>query len=134
MYKDLIGLGLSPRKSLKMRFPKVSSSVLSFFIRGYFDGDGCVNVWQREGYASQLKVIFTSGSEQYLAKLRLRLSDYLSIKGGSFARGERAFRLRYGKRDGLKILAYMYQDLKAAPYLKRKYQIYLGYLASQKLA
>ena len=43
--KDCINLGVIPRKSLYLTFPRedqVPSYLLSHFIRGYFDGDGCV--------------------------------------------------------------------------------------------
>lgn len=43
--KDLIKLGCVPRKSLILKFPteeQVPSEFISHFIRGYFDGDGCI--------------------------------------------------------------------------------------------
>lgn len=45
MCRDLIKLGCTPRKSLTLTFPNdsiVSKKLLNHFIRGYFDGDGCV--------------------------------------------------------------------------------------------
>jgi hypothetical protein len=41
--KDLLTHGVMPNKSFKIRFPShISKSLYPHFIRGYFDGDGCV--------------------------------------------------------------------------------------------
>lgn len=45
--QDLINLGCTPRKSLTLKFPNceiVPNEYIKDFIRGYFDGDGCVYV------------------------------------------------------------------------------------------
>lgn len=46
MCKDLIELGCTPRKSLTLKFPSediVPKKFIPDFIRGYFDGDGCIS-------------------------------------------------------------------------------------------
>lgn len=45
--RDLIALGITPRKSKTLEFPKISPELVSHFIRGVFDGDGCVSVRQK---------------------------------------------------------------------------------------
>ena len=41
--EDLTKLGATPRKSLTLKFPFfLDERLLPHFIRGYFDGDGCV--------------------------------------------------------------------------------------------
>ncbi len=62
---DLIKLGLTPRKSLKMTFPKIPAVFVSHFIRGYFDGDGHVSI-SKDNY---LAITFTSGSKKFLEGL-----------------------------------------------------------------
>lgn len=43
MFNDLLKFGLEPHKSLTVKFPKeIPDNLLSHFIRGLFDGDGCV--------------------------------------------------------------------------------------------
>ena len=44
MFNDLVMLGCIPRKSLVLKFPELNSNVIHHFIRGYFDGDGCVSI------------------------------------------------------------------------------------------
>lgn len=50
MCKDLISLGCTTRKSLTLEFPSentVPQKYLKDFIRGYFDGDGCISYTER---------------------------------------------------------------------------------------
>lgn len=50
MFKDLISRGMTPAKSKKIKLPKVPNRYLPHFVRGYFDGDGCVHFgkyWRR---------------------------------------------------------------------------------------
>ena len=40
---DLINLGCVECKTQKIRFPDINSNLVHHFIRGYFDGDGCIH-------------------------------------------------------------------------------------------
>jgi hypothetical protein len=40
--KDLVNLGLTPRKSLTKVFPEIDKNYINWFLRGYFDGNGYV--------------------------------------------------------------------------------------------
>ena len=44
IHKALIKLGVVPRKSDKTYFPDIPEDLYSHFIRGYFDGDGCISI------------------------------------------------------------------------------------------
>lgn len=49
--KDLIKLGCVPRKSLILKFPtknQVPKHLLRHFVRGYMDGDGCINLSEKK--------------------------------------------------------------------------------------
>lgn len=42
--EQLLNLGLTPNKSLTVTFPSfLSAEMLLHFVRGYFDGDGCIS-------------------------------------------------------------------------------------------
>ena len=44
LYEDLRKFGLKRRKSLTLKFSThIKDQHLSHFIRGYFDGDGCIS-------------------------------------------------------------------------------------------
>ena len=40
--KDLKALGCVPAKTFKLKFPNLPKQYISHFVRGYFDGDGCI--------------------------------------------------------------------------------------------
>lgn len=125
MYQDLVHLGVTPRKSLTMKFPDMPKRLFSFFLRGYFDGDGNLSVYILAGRrASRVRVTFTSGSYKFLKSLSEKLTTNLKVGQKNLYKNINTFHLRYSKREGLKILSFMYQGLKKAPYLDRKYLIY----------
>jgi intein/homing endonuclease len=121
MYKSLVSRGLSTKKSLTMKFPSMPNEYLSYFLRGYFDGDGCVYTRYFENKRNVLSVIFTSGSYDFIHSLRQIIRKVVGTCEGSLNNQDRAYRLRYRKIDGILILKFIYQNLESAPYLDRKY-------------
>jgi len=128
MYQDLVKLGLKPRKSLTLKFPIIPNNLLNFFLRGYFDGDGCIYVNKNNN--KELKVIFTCGSKKFLNKLSTKLQERINTSPKSISKGSDAYRLSFRKFDSIKILNFIYGDLYKAPFLKRKFQTYRTYLLS----
>lgn len=129
MYNDLLKLGLTPRKSLTVLFPSIPLEFLSHFIRGYFDGDGCLYLIK----GKYPRVIFTSGSNKFLEGLLEVLNFVLQIpKKAIYSQlqksGNLCYRLHYNTKLSRKILEFMYKDLEKVPYLERKYVIYQKYL------
>lgn len=132
MFRDLEKLGLSPRKSMVIRMCPVPEEHLASFVRGYFDGDGCVTFgeYPRAGRKT-LQVIlatrFTSGSKDMLVGLKLRLSAAIGI-AGSITYYSNAWRLCYGGSDSKKLYKFMYfmgnRDSKGLICLRRKRRIY----------
>lgn len=70
IYDDLIKLGLMENKSLTMGFPYVPSKYMSTFIRGVFDGDGCISVFKGG------KDVFICCSHSFGRHLDLLLNSY----------------------------------------------------------
>ncbi len=129
MYNDLLNLGVIPRKSLTILFPTIPSNHFSHFIRGYFDGDGCLHLIK----GTYPRLIFTSGSNQFLEGLSTNLSNILQIpKKVVYSQLQTSnnlcYRLHYNTKLSSKILEFMYKDLEKAPYLERKFAIYQKYL------
>ncbi|MDP8260952.1 MAG: LAGLIDADG family homing endonuclease [Candidatus Kappaea frigidicola] len=130
IYTDLEKLGVHPNKSLTMKFPQVPIDFLSDFVRGYLDGDGCVHI---EKAKRRIKVIFTSGSKNFLQALSLTLSKSCKLIHNKVFDSHRSYQLRYASAEALKLLNYLYDDLKKdIPYLNRKYQIFQRYLLERK--
>jgi len=65
MVNDLIKLGITPRKSQTLMFPKIPNKYLWDFIRGYFDGDGFVIISKRK----EIRIGFTS-SKYFIKQLQ----------------------------------------------------------------
>jgi len=139
IYNDLKNLGLTPRKSLIMKLPIIPNNLFHYFLRGYFDGDGCINLYNRryknnDNKHKELKTILTSGSYMFLTQLSKKLHLLLGIPRNTVFRNSGAYRLSFRIRSSLKILSYMYKNLKKAPYLKRKYCIYLNYVKTSNVS
>lgn len=124
IFEDLVRLGITPRKSKTIVLPDMPNNFFPHFIRGYFDGDGCVNVcvYNKKGRNKLSKIIncgFTSGSREILAEIKNRLSEMKIVKGGTlyFHNG---YRLNFSIKDSFKIYHFMYDNLNNDLYLKRK--------------
>lgn len=128
LFSDLIKLGLSPKKSLDMTFPYIPQKYLCYFVRGYFDGDGCLNI-RRD--SKRLQVVFTSGSKAFLSILSEKLADTLPIGRKNVVNSTRSFQLRYSTREATKVLDFLYRGLLESPYLERKYLIYKKWRGTQ---
>ena len=69
LWNSLNTLGCTPRKSLTLQFPDInifsSPELVKHFIRGYFDGDGCLSY-----YKDSLKpAISLLGTPEFLLKV-----------------------------------------------------------------
>lgn len=132
LYNDLEQLGLYPNKSLTITFPVVPKKFLSHFVRGYFDGDGCVRISMREGarkiqVISKLCTVFTSGSKKFLEDLAIQLHTIASTKQLKIYNGHRSFMLSYSTEDSVKIFKFMYEKVSTDAYIQRKASVYEKY-------
>lgn len=135
IYNDLLKLGVTPRKSLTILFPKIPLQYLPFFLRGYFDGDGCIYLIKNK----YPRIVFTSGSNQFLQGVSEALSITLGIPlKHAYSQVQHSsnfcYQLHYNTKLSKQILEFMYKDLNKAPYLERKYLIYQKYLKLKQTA
>lgn len=131
LYDRLNFLGVTPRKSLTMQFPTIPDDNLPSFVRGYFDGDGCVYIGCSPTGAPRLVTIFTSGSRMFLDSLDTKLRATIGITGGALhEHGSTAgtFQLRLFGRDSIRLFGFMYDtSAKNKLSMKRKYDIFNRY-------
>lgn len=114
--------GISTRKTKSDVFPKIDANYLADFIRGYFDGDGCVYKHTTQGYNM---IHFTCGSEIFLKYLMNTIDNQVGVLGKIYKEKKYKYRLMYYRRDdATKLLDYMYHD-KANIKLTRKYEKHL---------
>lgn len=75
----LMSLGVVPRKSLILKFPKVPPQYIKDFIRGYVDGDGSLRYFARER-SPYFELSISSGSKTFLEVLENKINKYLKTK------------------------------------------------------
>ena len=135
MFADLLELGLTPRKSLTIKFPNnIPNDCFSHFIRGYFDGDGCITIKKGRGkYGQQIlkgiAVIFTSGSKEFLEGLKNSANRFANFRKRNvyYIGSSRAYYLKYDTLESLKWFKYFYKDNLSGLFLKRKLDVFKKY-------
>jgi hypothetical protein len=128
-FGDLERLGFSPKKSRTMRLPDIPTKHHAAFVRGYFDGDGCV-YFKLLKFADRarkrwiLMTIFTCGSRPFLEDLLKILKDH-GVRGGSLRTKERGHDISFSHKDSLAIYNLMYHTgSDTGPYLTRKRRVF----------
>lgn len=104
IYRDIVALGGCERKSNVIEFPNIPEEYLADFIRGYFDGDGCVMNLKN----NRLNSAITSGSKIFLDKMLDILREKAEIEGGSYDASSMS--IRFGKRDTVRLGHFMYKN------------------------
>ena len=112
VFGDLIKLGMTPKKSLSIKLPDIPDKYFSHFVRGYFDGDGCVNICtyfrkDRHRWETVIKAGFTSGSESILESVKNKLERMHITTGGSLLYHD-GYQLRFAMADSLHLYKFMY--------------------------
>ena len=124
IYNDLLGLGLTPRKSKTIRVPKTPSVFFGDFVRGCFDGDGSVTIWQepRWRHSWQMRTVFSSGSHGFLTDMQKRLYKEAGLSVGSIQNPRREYALCYSIADSIKLYHFMYKNIDNG-FLHLKYKL-----------
>lgn len=136
MCLDLLNLGMTSNKSHKLEFPNIKEEYYAPFIRGYFDGDGCV--WEgkrkrtlvkdstrksgtRERIIHNVKITFT-GQIDIITTIQNILISNLNFKKTklNFSKKSLACTMEYsGRKQMKKLYDFMYKDCKDL-YMERK--------------
>jgi len=78
MVRDLLAIGIGPRKSLTLRFPAMPIEMQRHFVRGYFDGDGSLSIYTSRSVNSSLqyaRVALCTSSLAFAEELSRILAD-----------------------------------------------------------
>lgn len=122
-------LGISYRKSLTLNFPKIPKEYLWDFIRGYFDGDGCIYKSHNNGH-DYMFISLTSASISILNTLKNILLEFdIHARINKDCRKDTYYLRISRQKDVKKFGEYMYKD--ANLFLSRKrerFNIFLGTL------
>lgn len=120
-YRWCLNIGLMPNKSKILKGLKIPDKHFFDFLRGCFDGDGCIYAyWDPRWHSSYMFYIqFCSASLDFINWLEKIIKHLLGPKG-KITRASGVWQLRFAKRDSLLIFKKMFRA-KNLPYLKRKY-------------
>lgn len=121
--------GFTNAKTYDLKFPNIQKNLYRHFIRGFFDGDGCVRMRNRKLVSGTNKTYpqcdITSNVESFLCELRTLLYD-VGITS-YICKDRNNFRLYIsGLKSNMLFLNYIYENSNC--YLDRKYQIYTNIL------
>jgi hypothetical protein len=120
MCKDLINIGVMPHKTFREKFPFLNDDLYKHYIRGYFDGDGCISLNTSKGiYAFEI-----IGGLQSMVNIReylpVRVSLY-KIDNGKYSQPLYKI-VTASKENLLKLRSWLYED--ASIFLVRKKKIF----------
>lgn len=121
LWTTLNSYGCTPRKSLTLEFPFLSDkNLIRHFIRGYFDGDGCLSYHIRKNKIFP-KITFL-GTMKFLNVLQNNLNKNIKTTILSDKRMKNTYILSISTTDVLDFLDYLYKD--SSIYLDRKFNRY----------
>ena len=120
MCKALEKLGCTKNKTKTLKFPNIKKELYRHFIRGFFDGDGCLQL-QNKIYHCRFDL--TCASKEFLEEVRPILTEHAKTSGylGKETKYD-VWHLNYSGHQVKQILDWIYKD--SNYYLQRKYNKY----------
>ncbi len=127
MSDDLKALGCVQAKSLILNFPNIKEDMFSHFIRGYFDGDGCIsfsisprNNSAQKSFNSVVTFVSTEGfcnSIKKILKNKLGVNSSMLCRSPENNNSNRTLQIS-GNSQVMQLMEWMYLD--ASVFLERK--------------
>lgn len=113
-----------PRKSLILEPPKISGNFIKHYIRGYFDGDGCI------GFDTHFKLTFVGGSFNILKWIKENIEQAVETGDPTICVRDKSktYCLSYHGNQVINILNWLYEDC-GNNFLNRKkdkYESFIG--------
>lgn len=126
--KDLINKKCVPRKSLILEYPSnniVPENLIKHFIRGYFDGDGCI-YFDKNKPQSGAKIIIVGTLDMINGICKEIYDNNININPAITTKGNAYQLYIYNLDNIIKIYDYFYKN--STIFLDRKYEYYTKYL------
>lgn len=130
LVNTLINYGINPRKTYKLSLPTcIGENNFRHFLRGYFDGDGCLYINSSEGKSCGPRYAVTIVCEKSFAyQLHSLLQKYLNIKFRIVKQNSEVIRSLVidSALPVEKFMTWLYDDIENSKLrLERKYQKFL---------
>lgn len=134
MSNDLISHGCIPNKTFEIEVPDIDKSLINHFIRGFFDGDGCI--CNASTKRETVGINFCSASEMFLKQIREVLCNHGISSYITDEKDKTTFRLYVkGLKNTDDMWNYMFDN--ATIFLdrkvKKKQDLYEKYKITQRL-
>lgn len=128
LFFSLLKVGCVPCKSNIIQFPSIEEPLVHHFIRGYFDGDGCVSIHKYLSGKNNttLRSSISSGSGMFMKKLM----QFLPVKHNVLKYYSNVYTVSYGVKDSYSLYNYMYSD--ATVFLIRKKEKFEKYAKERR--
>lgn len=134
LWNSLNTKGCTPRKSLTLKFPDESifkdKSLIRHFIRGYFDGDGSLGIYDNKVdshvYHNHCSMYFL-GTKDMLTHIAeyIKIPKEIHVRSACPKTKNDIYILQYSTKEAFIAAFYMYYN--ANVYLDRKYVKYMEY-------
>ena len=120
---DLVNLGLSGNKTYDLDWINgINKEYISHFVRGVFDGDGCIYINEIKGNFEVTIV----GTYKFTENIKIYYNNFSNSKCGHLAKKGKVQSLDFnGKYNALAFLDWIYTDSTPETRLERKYELYL---------
>jgi hypothetical protein len=132
LYRWLLSIGLTPRKSLTLGAINVPDDVLAHLLRGLLDGDGSIidSTYNGTGNAKggryrTLLVRFNTASREHAEWVRERIGTRYGLSGGLWCE-DGMYQLTYAKRAALRLLPRLY-SAPDVPCIERKREVWRNF-------
>lgn len=130
--KRLYNLGMVKAKSLILKFPesgKIDDFLLPHFIRGFFDGNGCLTK-SISNHATRYRIIITSTFD-FCNGLLNKVKNFVPIKIWNKPNDEKVHNCCISGNKQVEIfLNWIYKD--ASTFLNRKHEQYIEFIKNQE--
>lgn len=119
--------GIIPNKSKKLdKIPDIPNKLLHHFIRGYFDGDGCIRMVNFEKYGKSNKLRFCiAGNEPFLLNIQKEIINQAGLSKTKLCslKNKTTKQIEYsGNINCQKIYSFLYKN--STIFFKRKKDIF----------
>lgn len=121
LVEALVRLNITPNKTYSRLYPNVDDDLFCHFLRGYFDGDGCI-------YASKSQmpqVHFTAFGDAFLQHVRRQLVRLYGINSTIYAENDRKHRLMIFRKQDVQRFFDIIYSCDCNLRLERKYEKYM---------
>lgn len=129
LWETLNNYGCTPRKSLTLQFPDKNifktEDLIRHFIRGYFDGDGCISYGNTDHTILNMQLLGTKNFLQnILLYLPMEFRD-LTLRHNHNNENEETYLINTSNKKAYRFFKYLYENSNV--FLDRKYQRFAHY-------